>query len=124
MNASLGLRLARALADKDEAALRGVLADDVDFRGLTPGRSWEATSPDEVVDIAFGHWFEETDRIVADDIVEGDPVSDTSRVSYRFDIDNEDGSHVVEQQVYYRGSTDDAGRIGYARVVCSGYRPR
>ena len=121
MTDSLGLRLARAIADKDEAALRGVLADDVDFRGLTPGRSWEAGSPDEVVDIAFGHWFEESDRIVGDTIVEGDAVGDTSRVSYRFDIDNPDGSHVVEQQVYYRG---DADRISYARVVCSGYRPR
>ena len=95
MTESLGQRLARALADKDEAALRGVLADDVDFRGLTPGRSWEASSPDEV--------------------------GDTARVGYRFDVDNPDGQHVVEQQVYYRG---DSGRITYARVVCSGFRPR
>lgn len=122
MTESLGLRLARAIADKDESALRGVLADDVDFRGLTPGRTWEASSPDEVVDIAFGHWFEDSDRIVADTVTEGDEVGDTARVSYRFDIDNPDGEHVVEQQVYYRGAAD--GRIGYARIVCSGYRPR
>ena len=121
MTESLGQRLARALADKDEAALRGVLADDVDFRGLTPGRSWEASSPDEVVEIAFGHWFEDADRIVADTITEGDDVGDTARVGYRFDVDNPDGQHVVEQQVYYRG---DSGRITYARVVCSGFRPR
>ena len=120
MTDSLGLRLARALAARDEAALRGVLADDVDFRGLTPGRAWEACSPDEVVDIALGHWFSSEDRIVSDEVAEGSPVGDTARVSYRFDIDNADGAHVVEQQVYYRG-TD---RIDYARVVCSGYRPR
>jgi hypothetical protein len=120
MTDSLGLRLARALADKDEAALRGVLADEVDFRGLTPGRAWEAGSPDGVVDIALGHWFQDKDRIVAEEVTEGSPVGDTARVSYRFDIDNPDGAHVVEQQVYYRG-TD---RIDYARVVCSGYRPR
>ncbi len=123
MTDSLGRRLARAIADKDEPALRGLLADDVDFRGLTPGRSWEASSPDEVVDIAFGHWFEESDRIVGDHIDEGEPVGDTARVSYRFDIDNPDGTHVVEQQVYYRGDAE-AGRIAYARVVCSGFRPR
>jgi hypothetical protein len=124
MSESLGLRLARAIADKDETALRGVLADDVDFRGLTPGRAWEASNPDEVVDIAFGHWFTESDGIVSDDVSEGEPVGDTSRVSYRLEIDNAAGEHVVEQQVYYRGAEGDAGRIGYARVVCSGYRPR
>jgi hypothetical protein len=124
MTESLGQRLARAIADKDEPALRGVLADDVDFRGLTPGRTWEANSPDEVVEIAFGHWFEESDRIVADVVTEGDAVGDTARVSYRFDIDNPDGEHVVEQQVYYRSDPASGDRISYARVVCSGYRPR
>ena len=124
MSESLGLRLARAIADKDESALRGVLADDVDFRGLTPRRAWEASTPDEVVDIAFGKWFTESDHIVDDSISEGEVVGDTARVSYRLDIDNADGSHVVEQQVYYRGDTGGEDRIAYARVVCSGYRPR
>lgn len=120
MSDTLGRQLARAIADKDESALRGLLADDVDFRALTPRRAWEAGNPDEVVDAVFGHWFGESDRIVADEITDGEAVSDTAHVSYRFDIDNPDGSHVVEQQVYYRG-TD---RIDYARIVCSGYRPR
>ena len=71
---TLGARLARAIAAKDEPALRALLADDVDFRGLTPGRTWEASSPDEVVDIAFGHWFEDSDHVVADSVSEGDEV--------------------------------------------------
>ena len=78
---------------------------------------------DEVVDIAFGNWFEDKDRIVGDDIEDGDAVGDTARVGYRFDIDNPDGSHVVEQQVYYRADPA-AERVAYARIVCSGYRPR
>ena len=122
MSVTLGGRLARAIADKDEAGLRALLAADVDFKGLTPGRVWEGFSPDDVLDIVLGHWFEESDRIVGDHADDGEAVGDTERVSYRFDIDNADGSHVVEQQVYYR-ATDD-GRIGYARVVCSGFRPR
>ena len=69
MTDSLGLRLARAIADKDEAALRGVLADDVDFRGLTPGRTWEASSPDEVVDIGPVHAEQEKPKHVLADIV-------------------------------------------------------
>ena len=123
MTQSLGGRLARAIADKDEAALRSLLADDVDFRGLTPGRTWEGTSPDEVVDTVLGHWFEPSDRIVGADISEGEVVGDTERVSYRFDLENGDGAHVAEQQVYYRPAPD-AERIGYLRVLCSGFRPR
>ena len=122
MTQTLGGRLARAIADKDESALRGLLADDVDFKGLTPGRLWEGTGPDEVVDAVFGHWFEESDRIVGDDIIEGEVVGDTARVSYRFDLENDGGAHVAEQQVYWRGSPDGE-RIGYLRVLCSGFRP-
>jgi hypothetical protein len=123
MTQSLGGLLARAIADKDEPGLRALLADDVDFKGLTPGRVWEGSGPDDVVDTVFGHWFEPSDRVVADDIVVGEAVGDTERVSYRFDLENGDGSHVAEQQVYWRGSPD-GGRIEYLRVLCSGFRPR
>src|SRR5690349_19614899 len=121
MSDTLGRRLAQAIADKDEAGLRDLLADDVDFRALTPGRAWEGCGPDDVVAAVFGHWFEPADRIVAvDDVTDGESVGDTARVSYRFHLENPDGAHVVEQQAYYRGN----GRIEYVRVLCSGYRPR
>lgn len=118
---TLGVRLARAIAAKDEAALRAVLADDVDFRGLTPGRTWEATGSDAVVETVFGSWFEpqdEIERVV--DVTERDDVADTSHVSYRFDLRTPGGSYVAEQQAYYRG-TDV---IEHLRVMCSGFRPR
>ena len=125
MTDTLGRRLARAIADKDEAGLRALLADDVDFKALTPGRSWEGKGPDDVVDAVFGHWFEPTDRVVAvPDVSDGETVSDTARVSYRFDLENPDGAHVVEQQAYYRPADAGAERIDYLRVLCSGYRPR
>lgn len=123
MSQTLGTRFARALADKDASALRDVLADDVDFKALTPGRAWEASTPDEVVEIAFDHWFDESDVIVGDGASEADAVADTAHVSYRFDVDNPAGPHVVEQQAYYRATPDDA-RIGWMRIVCSGYRRR
>jgi hypothetical protein len=119
--ASLGARLARAIAARDETALRAVLADDVDFRGLTPGRTWEGTGPDAVVETVFGSWFEPADEIEqVVDVAERDDVADTSHVSYRFDLVNPSGAYVAEQQVYYRG-TDT---IEHLRVMCSGFRPR
>ncbi len=110
-----------AVATRDVPALRGCLAPDVDFRGLTPGRSWEASSPDEVVDVVLGHWLAESDRITSVDRVEhGDAVGDVRRLAYRLSLVNDAGPHVVEQQVYYKVRD---GRLAYLRVVCSGFQP-
>ena len=118
---SLGDAFVAEVAGRDVPALRASLATDVDFRGLTPGRSWEATSPDEVVDVVLGHWFADSDRITSVDRVEhGDAVGDVRRLAYRFSLVNDAGPHVVEQQVYYEVRD---GRLAYLRVVCSGFQP-
>ena len=90
------MRFARALAGKDVEALRDVLAEDVDFRGLTPRRDWEAAGVDGVLDILLGSWFEPQDVIEeALAIDEGDAVEDTAQVRYRFAITTPDGPHVA-----------------------------
>jgi hypothetical protein len=116
----VGPSFARALADKDPDCLRELLAPEVDFRALTPKRTWEASDPQEVLGIVFGHWFEETDRIEALQSVESDSFADRERVGYRLSVSNPEGRFVVEQQAYL--STRD-GRIEWMRVVCAGYRP-
>ncbi len=116
-----GERWAEAIAAHDETAISELLADEVDFRGMTPNTFWEAGTPQEVLDAVLGDWFTTTDHIVSATHAEAAPVSDTHHVTYRFEIDNEDGARVVEQQAYYR--TED-GRIVWMRVLCSGYRPR
>ena len=102
MTDTLGSRFARAIAAKDEPALRALLADDV-------------------VQVLFGSWFEESDRV--DRVVhvtDGEEVADTALVSYRFDLTNPGGSYVAEQQAYYRGGET----IDHLRIMCSGFRPR
>ena len=116
-----GQRFAEAIVSRDVEAFKATLSNAVDFKGLTPRRSWEAATPDEVVGIVLETWFGKTDHITGHEVTVGDDVADTHRLSYRFQITNDDGPHVVEQQVYYRA--DDNDRIEYARVVCSGYRP-
>jgi hypothetical protein len=116
----MGARFAEALAGKDTAALADLLTPQVDFKGLTPRRFWEASTPDEVLGVLFDHWFEQQDHIDALlEVTDGEPVGDVSRVGYRLQVTTPDGPHLVEQQVYYRA--DD--RIHYLRVVCSGFRP-
>jgi len=117
---TLGADFARALAAKDSAAIRELIHPEIDFRGLTPSRSWEASNPDELVSILLEDWFEADDEIEALESVESDSVADRERVGYRFSVSNPDGRHLVEQQAYL---AERDGQICWMRVVCSGFRP-
>jgi hypothetical protein len=119
MDAALAQAWADAVARKDWDAVAALLADDVDFRGMTPGRIWEAGTPDDVVGI-LGQWFEPSDDVEGVDSVETDAFADRQRSGYRLRVRNPQGLHLVEQQAYL-GERD--GRIAWARVVCSGFRP-
>ncbi|WP_290059563.1 hypothetical protein [Amycolatopsis solani] len=116
-----GERFARALAARDAAALRGVLAARVDFAALTPGRHWTAADPAEIADgIVLGHWFGPGDRIDELCSVTGGRVADREHVAYRLRVHRDGVAHLVEQQAYY---TVRDGGIDWLRVLCSGYRP-
>ncbi len=117
---TLGADFARALAAKDSAAIRELVHPQIDFRGLTPNRAWEATDRDELISILFDSWLEDKDEIEALEWVESDSFADRERVGYRFSINNPDGHFLVEQQAYL---ADRDGQIGWMRVVCSGFRP-
>lgn len=92
----------------------------IEFRGLTPGRAWEANDREAVISLLLGQWFEEADEIEALEHVESDAFADRQRVGYRFSVSNPDGRFLVEQQAYL---SERDGRIGWMRVLCSGYRP-
>ena len=118
--ASIGEDFARAVAAKDRDAFGRLLAADVDFKGLTPGRAWEATGPAAVAAVFFDSWFEPGDTIKAlVDVTTGADVADTRHVSYRLDLVNDAGPQVAEQQAYFRTTGD---RISHLRVLCSGFR--
>ena len=117
---TLGADFARALAAKDSDAIRELIHPEIDFRGLTPNRSWEAKDRDELMSVLLGSWFEDDDQIEALEWLESDSFADRERVGYRFTVTNPDGRHLVEQQAYL---ADRDGQIGWMRVVCSGFRP-
>ena len=97
-----------------------MLDPDIDFRGLTPGRAWQASGSQAVIEDILSLWFEESDQI--DEVISVDlgSVSDRQRMSYRLRVTNPDGTFVVEQQAYF---TEREGRIDWMRVLCSGFRP-
>jgi hypothetical protein len=116
----LGAEFARALAVKDFARISELLDPEVDFRGLTPRRAWEAGNPDAVVSGILRCWFKDADVIERLDRLELDEVADRQRVGYRFIGRNPDGPFVLEQQAYL---SERGGRIHWMRVLCSGFRP-
>jgi hypothetical protein len=117
----LGRPFVDALARKDFDQLTKILHPEIDFRGLTPGRAWEASGSRALVEDVLQTWFEESDELERLVASESDSFADRARVSYRLEGRNPDGPFVVEQQAYY---TERDGRIDWMRVLCSGFRPR
>jgi hypothetical protein len=117
---TLGAEFARALAAKDFSRVRDLMHPEIDFRGLTPSRVWEASNADAVISGVLREWFEDSDEIEALEQLECDTVADRERVGYRFSVRNPKGLFLVEQQAYL---SERDGRIGWMRVVCSGFRP-
>jgi len=117
---ALGPRFVEALAIKDAEALRAVLHPEVDFRGLTPNRFWEAHDRDAVLEIVFGVWFGAEDELEELVLMHSDAFADREQVRFRFRGRNRDGPMVVEQLACL---TERDGLIGWMRVVCSGQRP-
>ena len=119
MEQTLADSFARAVAAKDHDRIRALLHPQLDFRAMTPRRVWEAAEPKGVVD-ALQQWFGDTDDITGLESLECDAFADRERVGYRLRVRNPDGDHLVEQQAYL---SERDGRIGWLRIMCSGYRP-
>jgi hypothetical protein len=119
MTRSLGEEFARGVASKDHDQVRQLLHPHLDFRAMTPGRVWDASGPEDVIS-ALSIWFDDGDIIEAVDVIETDAFADRERVGYRLRVVNGQGQHLVEQQAYL---SERDGKIGWLRIMCSGYRP-
>jgi hypothetical protein len=119
--AVLGARFAESVAGKDKDGGKAVLHPGIEFRGMTPGRSWEASNPQEVTEILFDNWFEDHDRIERLVSCESEPVSTRNHLTYRFEVTNGSEDFIVEQHAFYEVLD---GKISWLRVMCSGFLPR
>lgn len=110
-----------ALADRDFAALRGLLADDVWFRILLPGTTVEAHIATETV-AAYHEWY---GTAAAFEVLYLDHHTMAGRefVAYRFGLRPSwapEQWHVIEQSGYVRVRD---GRISRLDLVCTGFHP-
>jgi hypothetical protein len=118
--AGAGPAVVQALAVRDFDKLRSLLDPEIEFRALTPRRAWEATGDAETVGL-FQQWFDPTTVVEQIDDVSSHAVGDRMHLAYRFLGHDDEGPFVVEQHVYF---TERDGRIGWMRMMCSGFRPR
>jgi len=117
----VGERFVQSLAIKDRTALMDLFADEVDFRGMTPGAFWEASTPDEVIDVVLlGSWFEDHDIVESVMAIETGTHVDRQRVDYRLRVRSHDDLCLVEQRGYF--DLDGSGRIMKMNLICSGFR--
>jgi hypothetical protein len=113
-------RFVEAIVARDFALAQSLLHPEIDFRGMTPSRVWEADAPAGVEEVLHA-WFEHPDReIAAIDATEPATVEDTMRVGWRVRGNRADGAFSFEQQAYAR---ERDGKIAWLRVMCSGPRP-
>jgi hypothetical protein len=117
----LALRFTTALAARDAAALRSLFGSEVDFRGLSPSRVWEARTPDDLIqDVILGAWFEAGDVIQRIESVQTSQIGSRTRIGYRVQVSNASGRFTAEQQAFL-DLTD--GKITWLRMLCSGFIP-
>jgi hypothetical protein len=116
---SLGAAFAEAVTAKDYARIAELLHPEVDFKGLTPKRLWEAGDPATVEGI-LKRWIEPDEHVEELISVETDTIADRERVGYRYRLRTPDGQFLVEQQAFLG---EREGRIGWLRLLCSGSRP-
>lgn len=111
--------LLEAIVARDFGRAQALMHPEVEFRAMTPKRTWEADDP-EGVEKVLRAWFEHPEREVERvEPTEPGTVEDTVRVGWRVYGADASGAFVFEQQAFLR---EDAGRVVWMRVMCSGPR--
>lgn len=109
-----------AVLARDFARAKGQLHPEVDFRGMTPNRIWEADGPKGVEQV-LRTWLDNEEREVEHiEATEVRDIEDTVRAGWRVRGGGAGGPFVFEQQVYAR---ERDGQVGWLRVMCTGPRP-
>ena len=118
--ASVTADLVEAIVARDFPRAQALLHPEIDFRAMTPKRTWEADDPAGVEEVLRA-WFEHPEREVERvEPTEPASVEDTGRVGWRVYGTEASGGFVYEQQAFLR---EEGGRVVWMRVMCSGPRP-
>jgi SnoaL-like protein len=112
------MRLVRAIAEQNEAALGECFAPDAELRALTPRGLRERAGAIEVASL-ISRWFGDSTELHLLDS-HSEEVGDRVHVSYKFEGVEGGEPFLVEQQLY---CTVADGTVTRADLLCSGFRP-
>ena len=93
----VGGAFAEALLSKEWGHLESLLSGGIDFRGLTPRKQWEASTPKDLIDSVFTQWFGPSVDIYEITDIAADRIVDRHRVVYRFRVRRDEHDYVCEQ---------------------------
>jgi hypothetical protein len=111
---------AQAVAAKDWPAVRGLLDERVEIRGMTPRRFWEADSAQGAVGV-IATWFG-PDEVIGEVLgIDTGAFADRQRAGYLLRVRRPTGSFLIEQQAC---SAVAEGGICWLRIMCSGFAGR
>jgi len=113
-------RFVTALAGKNAAALLSMFGREVDFRAVTPGRFWEASTAQAVTELIFGTWFGPGTEIERIESIGTGMVGKLHTLEYRLRLVNPGGKFLVEQHAF---ADLTGGKITSLRLACSGFIP-
>jgi hypothetical protein len=116
----IATELVDAICARDFAAARDLLHAEIDFRAMTPRRTWEAEGPADV-ESHLRTWLADPEEEVSSiEPVAQVPFEDTLRVGWRVRGRKASGPFAFEQLAYVR---ERDGQVGWMRLICSGPRP-
>jgi SAM-dependent methyltransferase len=115
---STGVRFAQALVAKDFERVATLLDPEVNFRALTPNRSWQARGREEVISEVLEPWFEHEIELEGLSELHVEQLSTCQRVAYRLHGHDPDGPFLIDHHAYLE---ERSGLISQMRLLCSGF---
>jgi hypothetical protein len=108
-----------ALAAREFTKAQSLLAQDIQFRMLVPGRLMTDQGANATIR-RFASWFAGADQFQVE-ASSAQEIEGRAVVTYRFRLHDARGWQVLEQHLMLDVGTD--GRVGAIDLLCSGFRP-
>lgn len=115
---SIGGRFVTALAARDFAGARAMLAPALDFRAFTPSQGFLVRTKRDSLMALLQEWYGAAEAV---EHLESGRVRERHYVDYRIRWSGNEGTMVFAQHAFY--DLDGAGRISRMHLVCSGDQP-
>lgn len=119
---SVAQRFVDAIVAQDREALLALMAPRVRMRGMAPGRTWDSSDAETLVDeVLLGDFFGPQTEITGLTWADTGHVQDVNSASYQVQMRKDGVDMECVQHTFF---DVEAGRIHGLHLLCSGFLPR